>query len=84
MNGGEFFPYKKSHYSSHDDTYSGIPDHFSIISDTDGLTNQDVLETLMKQENLLFQPANKYSCSNGAYVLLSLIVAQISGISKCL
>jgi CubicO group peptidase (beta-lactamase class C family) len=58
---------------------SGIPDHFSIITDTDGLTNQDVLESLIKQDSLLFQPGEKYSYSNGAYVLLSLIVAQVSG-----
>jgi CubicO group peptidase (beta-lactamase class C family) len=57
---------------------SGLPDHFSIISDTYGLTNQDVLEALVKQDSLLFQPGEKYSYSNGAYVLLSLIVAQVS------
>jgi len=58
---------------------SGIPDHFSIITDTDEMTNQDVLEALVKQDSLLFQPGENYSYSNGAYVLLSLIVAQVSG-----
>lgn len=58
---------------------SGIPDHFSLISDATGLTNQRVLELLLKLDSLLFQPGEKYSYSNGAFVLLSLIVSQVSG-----
>lgn len=80
---GEFFPefpdYANTVTIRHMMTHtSGIPNHFSIISDTDGLTNKDVLEALIKQDSLLFQPGDRYSYSNGAYVLLSLIVAQVS------
>lgn len=57
---------------------SGIPDYFSLGIYKPDLTNKDVLETLIKQKHLEFEPGEKYSYSNGGYVLLSLIVEQAS------
>ena len=80
----KFFPafpdYAKSITIRHLMTHtSAIPDHFSLFEETDGLTNQQVLNRLVKVKNLAFQPGEKYEYSNGAYVMLSLIVSQVSG-----
>ena len=58
---------------------SGIPDHYGLGIYKPGLTNDDVFQTLIKQEKLDFAPGEKYSYSNGAYIMLSMIVEKISG-----
>jgi CubicO group peptidase (beta-lactamase class C family) len=58
---------------------SGIPDHFNLGAYKPGLTNNDVLELLIKQDTLDFQPGEKYQYSNGAFVLLALIIEKASG-----
>jgi len=58
---------------------SGLPDHYDIITKSEGITNQDALEVLQSQPKLLFDPGTDYHYSNGAYVLLSLIVEKVSG-----
>lgn len=58
---------------------SGIPDHFGLGLYKKGLTNGDVKEALVKQEQLDFQPGERFSYSNGGYVLLALIVEKASG-----
>jgi len=58
---------------------SGIPDHFDLLQDVpDGLTNAQVLETLVAVPELEFEPGSRFSYSNGGYVLLSMIVAKAS------
>lgn len=58
---------------------SGIPDHYRLGAYKKGLTNKDVIELLVKQKQLDFQPGEEFSYSNGGYVLLSLIVEKVSG-----
>ena len=58
---------------------SGIPDHYGLGIYKPGLTNDDVVQTLIKHGQLDFDPGEKYSYSNGAYVMLSMIVEKISG-----
>ncbi len=58
---------------------SGIPDHYRLNAYKVGLNNDDVYELLVKQEDLDFEPSSQYSYSNGAYVLLSMIVEKVSG-----
>jgi CubicO group peptidase (beta-lactamase class C family) len=58
---------------------SGIPDYYNLGIYKPGLTNNDVLEVLIRQDSLNFQPGEKYSYSNGGYVLLALIVEKVSG-----
>lgn len=57
---------------------SGIPDYFRLGIYKSDLKNQDVLEELMQQEDLDFEPGEKYAYSNGGYVLLALIVEKVS------
>lgn len=58
---------------------SGIPDHYRLNAYKKGLTNNDVLEVLLNHGKLDFQPGERYSYSNGGYVLLSMIAAKASG-----
>ena len=58
---------------------SGIADHYRLGIYKKGLTNSAVVELLVKQKELDFLPGDKFSYSNGGYVLLSLIVEKISG-----
>ncbi|MDX1701602.1 MAG: serine hydrolase domain-containing protein [Melioribacteraceae bacterium] len=58
---------------------SGIPDHFRLGAEKPDLTNNEVLELLIKQDSLDFQPGENSIYSNGAYVLLALIVEKASG-----
>ena len=58
---------------------SGIADHYRLGIYKKGLTNSEVVELLVKQKELDFQPGEKFSYSNGGYVLLSLIVEKVSG-----
>lgn len=58
---------------------SGIPDHFRLGANKPDLRNRDVLEVLVKRDSLDFRPSEKYSYSNGGYVLLSMITEKASG-----
>lgn len=57
---------------------SGIPDHYRLGIYKKGLSNHDVLLKLINQSKLNFTPGNQYSYSNGAYVLLAMIVEKVS------
>ncbi len=58
---------------------SGIPDHFRLGAYEPGLTNEEVLALLARQPELDFEPGERFSYSNGGYVLLSLLVERVSG-----
>lgn len=58
---------------------SGISDHFRLGAYKADLKNSDVLELLIKQDTLNFNPGDKYSYSNGGYVLLAMIAEKASG-----
>jgi CubicO group peptidase (beta-lactamase class C family) len=58
---------------------SGIPDVGDLGIDHPGLTNDEVLKTLVKQNSLAFKPGTKYEYSNTGYISLSLIVERITG-----
>ena len=58
---------------------SGIPDYVGLGLERPGLTNQDVLSSLIRQESLRFPPGEKFEYSNSNYVLLALIVEKVSG-----
>ncbi len=45
------------------------------------LFDKDVFELLKKQDHTSFPPGSKYSYSNSGYVVLSLIIEKVSGIS---
>ena len=78
----EFSPFADAVTIRHMMTHtSGIPDHYRLGIYKDGLTNDDVLNTLVKHNKLDFSVGEKYSYSNGAYVLLSLIAAKTSGMA---
>jgi CubicO group peptidase (beta-lactamase class C family) len=57
---------------------SGIPDVGDLGIDHPGLTNNEVLRALIKQESLVFKPGTRYQYSNTGYVLLSIIVERIT------
>lgn len=76
----QFPDYAKSITIRHLMTHtSAIPDHFSLFNDPKGITNDDVLEKLIQVKELSFMPGEKFSYSNGGFVLLSLIVGKVSG-----
>lgn len=57
---------------------SGIPNHYRLGAYKKDLTNQEVLEILIKQDTLDFNPGENYSYSNGGYVLLAMIAEKAS------
>ena len=76
----DFPDYVKSVTIKHMLTHtSGIANHYNLGIYKPGLTNQDVYETLIKQEQLNFVPGSQYEYSNGAYVMLALIAEKVSG-----
>lgn len=76
----DFPDYAKSVNIKHMLTHtSGIANHYNLGIYKPGLTNQDVYATLIKQEQLNFVPGSQYEYSNGAYVMLALIVEKVSG-----
>lgn len=59
---------------------SGIPNHYDLGMQDEGMTNQDVLDEV-KKHLLLFQPGEKYAYSNSGYIMLGVIVEKITGSS---
>ena len=60
---------------------SGIPDYYNFAQLFNGFTNSDVLKELANVDDLEFEPGTQYKYSNSGYVLLSILVNRISGIS---
>ncbi|HET7663362.1 MAG TPA: serine hydrolase domain-containing protein, partial [Rhodanobacteraceae bacterium] len=60
---------------------SGLIDYESLIPPdrTTQLSDADVLRMIASQDTLYFPPGNAHRYSNGAYVLLGLIVERVSG-----
>ena len=58
---------------------SGIPDHYRLGAYKVDLKNADVRDLLVKQEKLDFEPGERFSYSNGGYVMLAMIVEKASG-----
>lgn len=58
---------------------SGIPDVGDLGVDHPALTNQEVLSTLIKRNDLVYKPGEQYQYSNTGYVLLSILVERVSG-----
>ena len=60
---------------------SGLIDYEDLIPDTATIqvSDQDALESMMKQDSTYFEPGTKWQYSNTGYALLSLIVEKISG-----
>lgn len=60
---------------------SGMVDYYDSGYFKPGFTNDDVLSAMLKQPSLEFTPGEKYAYSNSAYVILSMIVEKVSGMS---
>jgi CubicO group peptidase (beta-lactamase class C family) len=61
---------------------SGLPRGKNTTrSDSDGMTNEDMLDWLMQLDSLEFVPGSSYSYSNSGYIVLAMIVEQVSGMS---
>ncbi len=63
---------------------SGIKDYFDILEDRgyDYLNRvpvDRVYQLITEEDSLLFQPGEKYSYSNSGYLLLAMIIEQVSG-----
>jgi len=58
---------------------AGIPTESWDWRDKVNSDNSIVMEFLMKQEELEFEPGTKYSYSNNGYVLLAMVVERASG-----
>ena len=58
---------------------SGLPDYYDSGKYVDGMTNQMVLNFIQELESLEFAPGAQYAYSNTGYVLLSLLLEQVSG-----
>ncbi|WP_164974173.1 serine hydrolase domain-containing protein [Filimonas effusa] len=59
---------------------SGIRDYENILTKK-GLTNNDVIHWLQSQSGLAFKPGTKFQYSNSGYIILSLIIENVSGMS---
>jgi CubicO group peptidase (beta-lactamase class C family) len=58
---------------------SGIPDLGDLGIDHPGLTNAEVLKTLVNRNDLIVKPGGRYRYSNTGYILLAIIVERITG-----
>jgi CubicO group peptidase (beta-lactamase class C family) len=58
---------------------SGMPDYPELNVDRPGVTNADILAASQKVRRPAFPPGQKYQYCNGGYVLLGLIVENLSG-----
>ncbi len=61
---------------------SGIADYFyDLQAYQPGLSNSDIFDMLINRESLEFTPGENFSYSNSGYILLSMIIEKISGVS---
>ena len=60
---------------------SGIPDYYNFSSIHPGFTNEDVLSIINRLTKLEFEPGQAFQYSNTGYVLLSILIERISGMS---
>jgi CubicO group peptidase (beta-lactamase class C family) len=58
---------------------SGVPDYPDLGADHPGVTNAEILAALRRVTAPVFSPGLKYQYSNSGYVLLSLIIENLSG-----
>jgi CubicO group peptidase (beta-lactamase class C family) len=58
---------------------SGLPDHLKSGNHAANLSNQDVLDFLVKRDSLAFRPGEQFAYSNSGYVLLAMIIEKASG-----
>lgn len=59
---------------------SGIPDYLSDLGlSNEGITNNQVLDILVKRGDLEFSPGTKYDYSNSGYAILAILVGRVSG-----
>jgi CubicO group peptidase (beta-lactamase class C family) len=58
---------------------SGIPEVGDLGIDHPGLTNAEVIKTLVNKNDLVFKPGVRYQYSNTGYILLAIIVERITG-----
>jgi CubicO group peptidase (beta-lactamase class C family) len=65
---------------------SGIPDVGDLDIDHPGLTESEVLQAVIKQHSQFPKPGLRYQYSNTGYILLAMIVEQVTGksFSDCL
>ena len=78
----KFFPQLPKHL--HSVTVRNLLNHTSGIPRNDykfkdGLTNDDIFQSLMRNKSLLFEPDSKTQYSNTAYTALAMIVEKVSG-----
>ena len=59
---------------------SGIRDYENLLI-KEGLTNSDVIHWLHSQDGLAFEPGTKFQYSNSGYIILALIIENISKMS---
>ena len=58
---------------------SGIPDYGDLAIDDSSLDQKQLLALLLKKENALSDPGQKYRYSNPGYALLAIVVQRVSG-----
>lgn len=65
---------------------SGIPEYVNLLGEEGpvwwkhvGLDNGDIIELLIKQEALEFEPGSNYSYSNSNYIILAEIIEKVTG-----
>ncbi|MFZ1704494.1 MAG: serine hydrolase domain-containing protein [Saprospiraceae bacterium] len=80
------FPYKNITVENLLTHTSGLPDYMELLEEkwdlTKIATNQDVLDYLIQYKpKSSFKPGKEYEYSNTGYVLLSLIIEKVSGLS---
>jgi CubicO group peptidase (beta-lactamase class C family) len=64
------------------DHTSGLPDYYDTFGEgVDSLSNSDILDYVTHLDSLEFPPGLDYAYSNTAYVLLAIIIEEVSGMS---
>ncbi|MEM6804373.1 MAG: serine hydrolase domain-containing protein [Bacteroidota bacterium] len=58
---------------------SGIPDYYGLGVYKAGMKNINVVNALLDDTELEFEPDSKFAYSNSAYVLLAMVVEKVSG-----
>lgn len=62
---------------------SGLPDYEAFVCDSrqEQVTDKEVLEITSVQRSLLFRPGAQFRYSNTGYVLLALVIEQVTGMA---